>query len=596
MPNMNVISINTDQYTDESIIEANAFLVQSMAGSELEYDTLDAKLDLSAYRPLVLETSGGEVIESSDSQVATVGPLIRVLVRDPSDYVYGSEILAYHDSALLGKFYMQSITRVGKFLWSVSAVSPVGVLDKTLHYGGIYSSGATVSSVLADILGGVYANGEIAGGVIPCTLNVALANQPVRGWLPVATRRKNLHQLLFAMGACVKKDENGDIFVTYLDPLSASTVAEIPDERIYTGGSVEFPDKKTTVIVLEHAFVQSVTDITETLYEGDIVAASIVSPTGVTRSGGMVIFSEPCYNLSATNASILESGVNWAILGAGTGVVLTGKKYSHTTREIAKTTAGVSASDENTIKVEDATLVSLLNSEVVAERLYSYHHDSNEVSMDIVASSDIEKAGDGVSFSDPFDDAEEGYLREINYSMSHILKGSTKITTDYVPTTGNKFSNVEIQVASGTWTVPAGVTEIRVVLIGPGGDGSEGAPGEDGEWGDDNSYGTPGAGGNGGDGGDGGKIYVKDLSVTPGETLTTAITATQSRITQGATTYSSGSGKRSAAGYTDLLNGNTFAVPGVSGIAGGSGNPNGEPVTWSGVVYYPGAKGNDGEW
>lgn len=577
----NLISIDSDQYTDEAIITANTFLVQSMAGNELEYDTMDATLDLSAYIRTVLAPSDADALADSGGNVLTVLPFVRVLVADPSAYEYGSIVLAYHDSVLLGKFYMTSITRVGKFLWSIKAISPVGVLDKSKHYGGVYSSATdTFANVLSDII----------GGAVTYSLNPVLSNILVRGWLPVATRRENLHQLLFAMGACIKKDANGDIYVTYLDPLSNATVTEVPDSRIYTGGNVEYPDKATQIIVYEHAFLQSTYDTTETLFEGTVTAETIVAPSGTTRSGALVLFKEPCYDLAASGVSILESGANYAVLSSGSAV-LTGKKYTHTIRQVITGTAG---SDDNIISFEDATLVNTLNSESVAERLYSYYHDSNKVTMDIVV--DEERAGDGVSFSDPFDDDAEGYVSELGVTMSGILKGAAKVVTDYEPTTGNKYNNCDIVVASGTWTVPNGVEEIRIVLIGAGDDGDTGGRGNGGTSGSANDYGTGGTGGVGGDGGAGGKVRTIDLSVTAGDTITYVIGSTNVTITYNGTTYSSSGGRRSASGYTDLVHGHTFALPGDAGIAGGNGGPNGTTVTYNGSTFNVGTKGSNGSW
>lgn len=577
----NIISIAGDQYADSSIIEANAFLVQSMAGNELEYDTLDATLDLSSYLPVALAPTDADVLADSATQVISVYPWVRVLVHDASAYTYGAVILAYHNNVLLGKFYMTSITRVGKYTWSIEAISPIGVLDKSKHYGGIYATASdTFSAVLADII----------GGAVPYTLNPALANILVRGWLPVATRRENLHQLLFAMGACVKKADNGDIYVTYLDPLSSASVSGVPNSRIYTGGTVEYPDKATEIILHEHAYVQSALDVTETLFEGQVTAESMTTPTGVTRTGALVLFSEPCYDLAASGVSILESGANYAVISGGSAV-LTGKKYTHTVRQV---TMGEASTDDNIISFEDATLVNVLNSESVVERLYSYYHSSNQVSMDIVV--DDERAGDGVSFADPFDDAAEGYIAELGINMSGILKGVTKIVTDYEPTTGNKYNNCDILVADGTWTVPQDVEEIRVVLVGAGSSGEIGGYGNGGTSGTETGYGEGGAGGVGGLGGEGGKIRTIDLEVTAGDVITFSRGSSNVTITHNGTTYSSGSGRRSASGYTDLVHGHTFGLPGSAGVAGGAGDPNGGNVVYNGVTYTPGEQGSSGTW
>jgi len=588
----NRIDILTDQFDDSAIVSANAFLVQSMAGSELEFDTFDATLDLSAYFPVVLSPSDADALrgwtdetETDHTGILTVHPWVRLLVHDPAAYAYGAAVLAYHDDALLGKFYMQSCKRVSRFAWQIEAVSPIGLLDKQLHYGGVYGSGATFSSVAASII----------GGAIPYTINPALVNQQVRGWLPVATRRENLHQLLFAMGACVQKDDNGDVYITYLSPLSQTPTATLPDRRIYTGGSVAYPDKATEIVLYEHAFLASALTAEETLFDGQMTAESVVSPSGTTRTGAVVLFDEPIVpsSLTATGANIAESGANFAVLtfSGTTAVTLTGKPYAHTIRRV---TVGEAADEDNVLTFEDATLVNVLNSEAVINRLWSFYGNANTVTMDIVVEG--ERAGDGLAFSDPFDDPAEGYIAQLGVSLSGIAKGAATVVTGYEPTTGNKFNNCAIMVSAGTWTVPAGVTDVRVVLIGKGQDGNDGEDGEDGERGSSGGYGAGGAGGFGGAGGNGGKIRTIDLTVAPGDTLTVSWSGDNSRVAYGGITYSSSSGQRSANGFTDLVHGHTFGLPGADGVDGGQGNPGGRDVSFDGDTWTPGDKGQDGSW
>lgn len=72
----------------------------------------------------------------------------------------------------------------------------------------------------------------------------------------------------------------------------------------------------------------------------------------------------------------------------------------------------------------------------------------------------------------------------------------------------------QVFTSSGTFSVPAGVTEICAVAVGKGGDGTSG-----------NGY----TGGNGGAGGT--LSYANAISVTPGESLTVTVPATSSSST-----------------------------------------------------------------
>lgn len=569
----NKIQTVDDVYTDGEIESVKVLLVESMTGSELEYDTLDATID-----PTTLATS-------------------------PGQYKYGREVLYYHDSLLVGKFYMQKCLRVKKNLYTISCVSSVGMLGKSKHYGGLYNTGTdTLASVAKDII----------GGVVAYTIDPTITDQKVFGWLPVATRRENLHQLLFAMGATIKKDENGDMFITVL---SSATTTDIEDGRIYTGGSVEYPEGVTKVSVLEHAYLnKGAGDEQTTLYEGSVVLpdSAFTSPKGQSLIGMIVEFSEPMHDLTIDTGSILESGTNYAIVTATGSITLTGYKYTHTTVERFKGDAN--ADEDNTVTATGATLVSRANSNNVVERLYSYHTSAKTVKMDIVTGG--ERAGDAVSFNDPYDDATSGLISELSLVGSNVLKGSAKIISDYAPTWGNDYTDVIVITSAQSVTLPSNATKCRAVLIGGGHGGAVGGTGGKGATAS-GKYNAGGAGGAGGSGGSGGKIIEPIIGGScGGMTFTCTIgkggsggtssnpsgsAGTDSTISytqDGATvTQTTANGSPSFSGFQDFLAPiNIYGTSGASGSNGAAGGGSGgEPgsIVYNGVTYTGGTKKAD---
>ena len=135
---------------------------------------------------------------------------------------------------------------------------------------------------------------------------------------------------------------------------------------------------------------------------------------------------------------------------------------------------------------------------------------------------------------------------------------------------GNYEERVQIT-ASGTWTVPEGVTTIRILLVGHGSRGEQGEDGEPAPPPDDTESTkiiiTKGERGGRGADGLGGKVWAGTLSTSPGTTYT---------ITIGDDTtfgiYSSANGIRYANGFTDLNSGESFARPGVEDPEAGSGD------------------------
>lgn len=577
----NEITVNADTYIDKQITSGSVFIVQSLDGDELQYDTLNFTLTL-----------GKEVTE-------------------PPVYKYGTEVIYRHRGNLVGKYYVTAMSRVGRNNYSISCVSPVGLLANLQHYGGIYS-GISFSALLD----------EIVGGVIPFSVAPELENQLVYGWLPVSTRRDNLHQALFAMGAAAQKDENGDLL---FKPLSDETHTEIPDGRIYISGSVKYPDSVTKVSISEHTFAANDNDETVTLFEGLVESEQITAPSGAVVQGSLILFNDPMHSLVIDNGEILESGVNYAVLAPAAECKLTGQKYTHTIRQITRPEASLAKSDdtENGINVTDATLISIANSENVADRLMSYYSSAKTITTDIVV--DGERAGSAVQLTDPFGDLTKGIIKSMDINMSNTLKAHTEIIADYSPgSVGNFYNNLDVVSADGTWTVPEGTTKIRVVIIGGGDGGYSGAQGKDGgdgetstvgigfDWG---AWGAGGEGGAKGQGGLGGRILVLSLKVEEGQTFDVVVgTGGAGGVCagienapgeDGADTifgeYSSAAGTRSATGYTDLFGTTAYGKPGTSGLsdgidgiggsAEGGGQPEGDTITIDGVTYVCGNRG-----
>ena len=582
----NRIAIGSRTYQDNEILSGNCYIADSLVGDELSIDTLTVTLD-------------GKTVE----------PLTGVS--------YGEPVFYYHDDQLIGKFYFESVKRTGKYTYSVSCVSGIGLLAKKPHYGGIYT-GQPARELLADII----------GSTATYTVSAEAGAVPVYGWLPVATCRDNLRQVLFAIGASIKKGTAGALDIVFL---TVTTPTEISDDRLGTGGNIEYPTPVTGVVAVEHGYIATQAVETTTLYDDVVRGAAITSPKGATLNGALVTFSEPVHSLTATGGSILESGVNYAVLASGSHVTLAGKKYVHTTREVFAAVDDA-AGAENVARIESATLVSLANSANVAEREASYYSKAKLIDVDMVMGT--ERPGDAVELSDPFDDRAVGLMTSQDINISRLLLARAKITTGYAPDGGgNTFKHSVVLTGSGTWTVPAGVTRIRAVPIGAGQGGSSGSKGESGKSGTKRTqrhpdgqwtinyliypYGSGGAGGKAGEPGEAGKVLEADIDVTPGQRFSyasgragTGGTCTDTGPGQGAAgtattfgSYSSANGSVYGYGYKDLFSDNIYAVPGAGGISGGDGggvDPNDEfsPIKGPDVVDQDGkvwVSGDPGE-
>lgn len=208
--------------------------------------------------------------------------------------------------------------------------------------------------------------------------------------------------------------------------------------------------KVTQVVVTEHQYVQGGEEVT--LFEGQ------------SQQGDIITFSEPAYNLRASGFSILESNANYAKITAGNGTLI-GSAYIHNTRQIS---ADVSqAAEPNVVTVSDATLVSLVNSSDVAQRLAQYYACLATFDGDILPGQQLD--GNVVGIYDPFDrQMVQACLKSLDIKISGTLKATVSALVGFKPPQVDDSQTLDERIVltgSGTYQIPAGTTLIRYVLI-----------------------------------------------------------------------------------------------------------------------------------
>lgn len=494
--------------------------------------------------------------------------------------------------------YVQSVDRIGPDKYRISGISAIGLLTERLHTGGIYT-GQTAETVIREIV-----------GAIPFTIKGTLKGVKLYGWLPYAkpperSARDNLVQVLFSLGAAVKTDLDG---VLRIEPLWNGVSGEFPWERIYKDNAgVERVGAVSSVSVTEHHYMVGTEEAK--LFEGEAV------------SGDIITFSEPMHSLSATGFSILASGANYAKLSTGSGV-LTGKKYIHNTRQISKTVN--SGAPENIETIDDATLVSLINSDAVAERMAAYYKCRETIVCDAVL--DGQSPGDVLNAYNPYDKTNgPACLESLDISTTSIMRGTARVLSGYAPKQVEQvvtYDQHQVITSSRTVTLPDGVTSVRAVLIGGGTGGSGGQSGSSGTAGSGSSSsgsgssivkpstgqaGKGGNGGGGGSGGSGGRIASFEIKGDSIKTISISIGSGGSggssnggsgspggatTITVNGVTYSSNSGAGSG-GYQDLVTGTVYGSRGGSGNSGAKGGDGSTP--WGTPdSYYTEFQGSSG--
>ena len=396
-------------------------------------------------------------------------------------------------------------------------------------------------------------------------------NIPVYGWIDITTKREALHQLLFASGVILKKDENGSLLFTY--PTN-SVAGEIPAERIYDEGSEEQFGHTNVIELTEHSYY----------YDSSVEAEEIYNNQDAPASGGY--YAEFSSRPAATRSSpdsirVLEDNCNAAVIyGSGT---MTGKLYVHGEATVSKAVADYP--DGSTLTISDATLVTMLNSAAVMDKLAAYYGKGRKIKNSVIH--EDETCGLNYDFINPFNEEETGFLVAMTQTPSGIMRSECDFVCGYkVPAAGNvDYTNFVLLTGSGTWTVPEEVFEkdvprIRVVIIGGGAGGESGFAGADGQ--STKGTSTAAEGGLAGNFGTGGNVYdvVIDNPAaaydyvcgvggeggainTSKETNNPGSLGTDSTFTDGVSSWSSESGFPVEGGYRNFFTGKFLAAQNI---------------------------------
>lgn len=565
---------------ENKIESGSCIMANSITCAELSIDTLDFIVFSTALEQVPFITSDDEdfiVVDEEEFYVYQD-------MENPLSLEYGEEVILKNDDTTIGVFYLiEKPSRVGVNLFRFSATSAIGLMENIPHNGGIYTRGISCEELLADII----------PDFIPYSVQDKVKVSRVYGWLPIGSCRSNLRQLLFAVGASIRKTSNGTLSIEYV---TNNNKLSIPDSRRYTGGSKSPQVPASKVEVTEHTFFK-MDSVASTVLFNNIEELDVAS-------NQMVKFEGPYHSLQASEGLTLHGyNANYAIV-SGTGE-LTGKPYIHQEKvlELSSTIQGLK---QNIKQVTDAYLVSIANSENVAKRVLSYFSGTEVDNVPIVTGS--ERPGDFVEYTDAYYDPAEGIISSLEILFSATLKANMKTLKGYTPVGfGNFYSHSTLITQDGQWVVPANTTKIHAVIFQAGQGGWSGEkgensstseiisnsrtsnPGKDTQFSTYEEYrlfGKGGKGGKGGKAGSPGKVMRVTINVTPGQAFAVKIGSpgaggvfspdgSIAGSEGGHTTfgvYSSKDGYIPTNGYIDVFTGTAFAVPGEQGIDGGDGS------------------------
>lgn len=518
-----------------------------------------------------------------------------VLCTEPEilKFKLNTVIRVSHDDTRFEPFYAESVERKNAIKYRIKGTTVAALLDSITHYGGIYT-GETVGEVLPSVFQG-----------IRYKVKSEIAKIRLYGYLPIASSRKNLSQILLATGAIVKSDLDG---VTRIEDVYNEVISPVSADDTFIDSSVKTDTVTTMVSITEHQYVKTPGTEETQLFEGTV------------NEGDLITFTNPVYDVVSDDLTILESHPNYVRVAAGTGTIR-GKRYSHITREKNKKVN--TAEIESVQKIDQGTLISVANSETVLNRFAKYCKTSKTYDLKYIL--DKQRTGEVHQVVDPYDlTIGPAYVKDLEIDFSKTLQGRGTYMPNYIPSrvVGGDSEVVRVVLTGdGEWENTLGATFATVVVIGAGAGGQGGSKGEDGgrtfltltreerapggTW--SQAAAEPGKGGLPGEPGAGGKVFRTDITLVPGQKISYSCgvggKGGEKNLGEGTpgtdTTfgeYSSANGSSSDSGYVDPITGDVYAKKGNKGFSGGDGGKGTDSELYGSdgkeVQGFKGGKGN----
>ena len=303
----------------------------------------------------------------------------------------GQQVRLYRDGIQLATHYVTDAQRQSRQNYRLHCQSAVGLLEDSF-LGGIYEE-FPVEQLLQAVLDG-----------LPFSLDPAFSGETITGYLPVCTRRQALQQIVFALGAVVTTQGDGNIRLR----LPEESVSNFFDtDRIFSSASLKRTSPVAAVELLTHSYIP------------DGERKTLLNETAVFGENVLFVFSEPYYDYQIAGGSLLDSDANWVRITADGPVFLTAKKYSHTVEVHRKENALLTTMKRgNVVTVDKATLMHADNADQALQRLYDYYTMVDLLTQDVVVTGEV--VGQLSESITPWNTPIVGYITEMESEFTQF--------------------------------------------------------------------------------------------------------------------------------------------------------------------------------
>lgn len=250
----------------------------------------------------------------------------------------------------MGRYYMETWQSDMDCKSEFDAIDIIGVIDKTDFMGGIYTN-KTVQSLVDEIMQ--------SAGVEEYEVETKIQSITLTGYIPICTHREALQYVAFAAGAVVDCSRSRSIKIY---TLKNTVDNEVGASRRITGQKISVDASLITGVEVT-AYSYSAGESREVFKETKTVGKHTVT------------FSTPASGLTVRGATIVESGVNYAVIDVTTAgeVTITGTEYVENTSVFGTYMSELPAAQlKNVVSYDGCTLISPENALSVSQRLFNY--------------------------------------------------------------------------------------------------------------------------------------------------------------------------------------------------------------------------------
>ncbi len=354
-------------------------------------------------------------------------------------------VMAYEmvngESQFLGRFYLDEWKNTSEYEFEFRALDLVGVLGLLDYDGGFWSTATKMPVILAQVLNPISA---------AYTLDAALADVEVNGWIPPGNYREALQQICFAAGATVSTARSERILITPVYLPEVVYDIRVKDEMRMMQQAVKLESPVTSIELIAHNYTQGTEE--EEIFDEDLEAGS-----------HKIVFEKPYYNISVNGpgytpfvlateggdylttegGDYLEIGGEYVFgsnslyleLSSAGHVTITGYPWVDSKRAFTFRETGILSSENNNpIKIESATMIGMANAQTVLDRLRDFYRQ--RYTQDITLLPSEVKAGEVILTNVFYGNLllATVHKMDLNLTGGFIAKTSIRgISPEYVP-------------------------------------------------------------------------------------------------------------------------------------------------------------------